>query len=88
MTTGTALNAIPGEQNVLPLELEYPGLAEGLRLVACGEHPRVKTVDAKAKMIHIISNDGKHKMISVKVPDRNSPCPCGSGKKYKKCCGR
>ncbi len=21
------------------------------------------------------------------VPDRNSPCPCGSGKKYKKCCG-
>lgn len=21
------------------------------------------------------------------VPDRNAPCPCGSGKKYKKCCG-
>lgn len=20
--------------------------------------------------------------------DRNDPCPCGSGKKYKKCCGR
>ena len=19
---------------------------------------------------------------------RNDPCPCGSGKKYKKCCGR
>ena len=19
--------------------------------------------------------------------DRNAPCPCGSGKKYKKCCG-
>lgn len=35
--------------------------------------------------------------INVKVPDeaakprkvgRNDPCPCGSGKKYKKCCGR
>lgn len=24
---------------------------------------------------------------SAKVP-RNSPCPCGSGKKYKKCCGK
>jgi uncharacterized protein YecA (UPF0149 family) len=24
---------------------------------------------------------------SVKV-GRNDPCPCGSGKKYKKCCGR
>jgi len=21
------------------------------------------------------------------TPERNSPCPCGSGKKYKKCCG-
>lgn len=20
--------------------------------------------------------------------DRNAPCPCGSGKKYKKCCGK
>lgn len=23
----------------------------------------------------------------VETPDRNAPCPCGSGKKYKKCCG-
>ena len=22
-----------------------------------------------------------------KTPSRNDPCPCGSGKKYKKCCG-
>ncbi len=22
------------------------------------------------------------------APDRNAPCPCGSGKKYKKCCGK
>ncbi len=21
-------------------------------------------------------------------PNRNDPCPCGSGKKYKKCCGK
>jgi hypothetical protein len=25
--------------------------------------------------------------VSTKIP-RNSPCPCGSGKKYKKCCGQ
>lgn len=25
---------------------------------------------------------------SVQVVGRNDPCPCGSGKKYKKCCGR
>jgi uncharacterized protein YecA (UPF0149 family) len=21
------------------------------------------------------------------IPGRNDPCPCGSGKKFKKCCG-
>ncbi|MBO5305944.1 MAG: SEC-C domain-containing protein [Clostridia bacterium] len=26
------------------------------------------------------------KRASEKI-DRNAPCPCGSGKKYKKCCG-
>ena len=24
---------------------------------------------------------------SQAAPGRNDPCPCGSGKKYKKCCG-
>jgi preprotein translocase subunit SecA len=23
-----------------------------------------------------------------KKPGRNDPCPCGGGKKYKKCCGK
>jgi hypothetical protein len=26
-------------------------------------------------------------VIKDKTPGRNDPCPCGSGKKYKKCCG-
>ena len=30
---------------------------------------------------------GKKAKPEVKV-GRNDPCPCGSGKKYKKCCGR
>ena len=32
------------------------------------------------------------KQVTVKNTEkkvgRNDPCPCGSGKKYKKCCGR
>ena len=35
--------------------------------------------------------DGTIKKQPVKKadkPGRNDPCPCGSGKKYKKCCGR
>ena len=26
-------------------------------------------------------------IVKDKLPGRNDPCPCGSGKKYKKCCG-
>jgi uncharacterized protein YecA (UPF0149 family) len=25
---------------------------------------------------------------STRTVGRNDPCPCGSGKKYKKCCGK
>ena len=27
-------------------------------------------------------------VVKEKLPGRNDPCPCGSGKKYKKCCGK
>ena len=33
--------------------------------------------------------DRKHKPVTGSTgPGRNDPCPCGSGKKYKKCCGK
>jgi SEC-C motif-containing protein len=34
--------------------------------------------------------DGETKALPIKAAEkvgRNEPCPCGSGKKYKKCCG-
>ena len=31
---------------------------------------------------------GKQPVRAKKAPGRNDPCPCGSGKKYKHCCGR
>jgi len=37
------------------------------------------------------NNNKQQKVKTVVKPDepgRNDPCPCGSGKKYKKCCGR
>jgi len=37
-----------------------------------------------------IAKEYKKSMIAVsrKTVGRNDPCPCGSGKKYKKCCGK
>lgn len=33
------------------------------------------------------TSSGKHSPVTVDKVGRNEPCPCGSGKKYKKCCG-
>ena len=30
---------------------------------------------------------GKYQITADETVGRNDPCPCGSGKKYKKCCG-
>ena len=30
----------------------------------------------------------KNPVSAKKTPGRNDPCPCGSGKKYKHCCGK
>ena len=29
-----------------------------------------------------------HTVVKAPKVGRNDPCPCGSGKKYKKCCGK
>ncbi len=37
--------------------------------------------------LEILLNSPKPKIAEKKI-GRNEPCPCGSGKKYKKCCGK
>ncbi len=50
-----------------------------------------QNLERKEVVKHVITNDSKD---TVKVQKksskvgRNDPCPCGSGKKYKQCCGR
>lgn len=40
------------------------------------------------KIMQIIKGFKRSKIVhKEKEPGRNDPCPCGSGKKYKKCCG-
>ncbi|AIQ67010.1 DUF1186 domain-containing protein [Paenibacillus graminis] len=39
--------------------------------------------------IELLGDQLKQKSVKVDPkPGRNDPCPCGSGKKYKKCCGK
>jgi len=37
--------------------------------------------------LNILLNPPKQKIVENKV-GRNEPCPCGSGKKFKKCCAK
>jgi SWIM/SEC-C metal-binding protein len=37
--------------------------------------------------LEILLNPTKTRRVEKKI-GRNEPCPCGSGKKYKKCCGK
>lgn len=78
------------EQNSTPLPLETtdPALAEHLRQVANGEHPVVRTVVVNDSAIQILDNVGKWHVTRRAKVGRNEPCPCGSGKKLKKCHGK
>ncbi len=55
-----------------------------------------KTMEANSSpMFKAGNNENKQDMVKAKAKNesgekvgRNDPCPCGSGKKYKKCCGK
>jgi preprotein translocase subunit SecA len=49
------------------------------------EQPQARRVNATPPAGGAASAGGQPK--STKKVGRNDPCPCGSGKKYKKCCG-
>ncbi len=50
--------------------------------------PAWEGVLSEDKRLEIVKAFKKSKtVVKEKTPGRNDPCPCGSGKKYKKCCG-
>lgn len=49
---------------------------------------KARSKDEIAEEKELISKTPKVEPIKGSASvDRNGPCPCGSGKKYKKCCG-
>ncbi|MHC4332489.1 MAG: SEC-C metal-binding domain-containing protein [Planctomycetota bacterium] len=73
---------------VVPLEESDPELAEHLRLIANREHTAVQGVACQGNSLVITKNDGQQVFRKIKLPGRNDPCYCDSGRKFKKCCGR
>jgi uncharacterized protein YchJ len=47
-----------------------------------------KWIKENEKKIKEEKNGKIEPVVKDHEPGRNDPCPCGSGKKYKKCCGK
>ena len=53
------------------------------------ELPQWKEIDSEEELKKVYKEQKESTRIrKEKKIGRNDPCPCGSGKKYKKCCGR
>ena len=52
------------------------------------EKTPVMKQEEKKDLITNNPDDVKRQAKSQKTVGRNDPCPCGSGKKYKNCCGK
>lgn len=53
-----------------------------------GQHERSRFVKEDGKWFYVGGEFVKRPQAKSEKVGRNEPCPCGSGKKYKKCCYR
>ncbi len=79
------------ENSEIDLEIDYEKLYFNM-LEASADYlytlPQWDNILTEEKRQEIAKNWKRSKtVIKDKEPGRNDPCPCGSGKKFKKCCG-
>jgi len=69
-------------ENPTRFEDEFPEEA-AILMGICQERGEAKAKGKKLKPMYL---DGPLPIVVGITTGRNEPCPCGSGKKYKKCC--
>ena len=71
----------------------YPAETDGGAPVPVSYRERLEIFASLPDMLHdlhlhrIDAATSRAPVRKAATPDRNAPCPCGSGRKYKKCCG-
>jgi preprotein translocase subunit SecA len=65
------------------VRMDVVGMILKVQLASENEPPKQRAVSFSRPQ-----EDKSSKPHGIKKIGRNEPCPCGSGKKYKKCCGR
>jgi preprotein translocase subunit SecA len=61
----------------------FQKLLSAIELAVAQNIFKITVQKQKPAFIQVASSSGRNKNVG-----RNDPCPCGSGKKYKKCCGK
>ncbi len=93
MREGIGLRAVAQQQPLVVYKKEGHALFEGLLaaikhdVVAGMFHVTVKKQPAVSPLRPVAAPRPAAAVTAGKV-GRNDPCPCGSGKKYKHCCGK
>ena len=83
------VNTYSGHENKVKEKLEMRastmGMEDYIFRVVVPEQTEIEMKDGKQKEVKVV-----HTPITNAEPKigRNEPCPCGSGKKYKNCCGK
>ncbi len=80
-----------GEDSEIKLDIDYEKLYFNM-LEAKADYlytlPQWDSILTEEQRQEIAKEHKRSKtVVKEKEPGRNDPCPCGSGKKYKKCCG-
>ena len=80
-----------GEDSEIKLDIDYEKLYLNM-LEAKADYlyslPQWDSILTEEQRQEIVKEHKRSKtVVKEKEPGRNDPCPCGSGKKYKKCCG-
>ncbi len=76
---------IKGEKNIQYL---IAGIVDLNSIPKEKKHLEIGTDENPVPLIEFLPNLNSPTVLKDKKVGRNEPCPCGSGKKYKKCCGR
>ncbi len=76
---------IKGDKN---LQYHIAGIIDFNSIPLNKRHLEIGTDGNPVPLIDFLPNLNTSTIIKDKKTGRNEPCPCGSGKKYKKCCGK
>ncbi|MBR0147105.1 MAG: SEC-C domain-containing protein [Eubacterium sp.] len=86
-------NDLDNMEEETPLTLEIDTEKLYMNMVQCNAEwlytlPQWDSIYTKEKREELYKKEkSSHTIVKPPKVGRNDPCPCGSGKKYKKCCG-